>query len=126
MDTTEIIVVVVSAALVGLVFWFFFTGEGERASARADGSGVQRIRVTVKGGYTPDVVVLKRGVPAELEFYRDEVSSCSEEVVFPDFGVARKLPAFETTRVRLQPERAGEFGFTCGMSMLRGRLVVEG
>ena len=41
------------------------TSRGERASARADGSGVQRIRLTVKGGYTPDVIVLKRGVPLD-------------------------------------------------------------
>ncbi len=126
MDATEIMAVVGGLALAGFVLWFFFMSERERASARADGSGAQRIRVTVKGGYTPDVIVLKRGVPAELEFYRDEASSCSEEVVFPDFGVASRLPAFETTRVSLLPERAGEFDFTCGMSMLRGKLVVEG
>src|SRR5919205_4262984 len=126
MDTTEIIVLTLGAALSGFVLWFFFFSERERVRARSDDAGVQKIKVTVKGGYSPDVIVLKKGVPAELEFYRDEVSSCSEEVVFPDFGVARRLPAFETTRVRLLPERAGQFDFTCGMSMLRGRLVVEG
>ncbi|HKG13410.1 MAG TPA: cupredoxin domain-containing protein [Pyrinomonadaceae bacterium] len=126
MDTTEIIVLTFGAALVAFVLWFFFFGEREQGRARPDDAGVQRIKVTVKGGYSPDVIVLKKGVPAELEFYRDEASSCSEEVVFPDFGVSRRLPAFETTTVRLKPEREGEFTYTCGMSMMRGKLVVEG
>jgi plastocyanin domain-containing protein len=126
MDTTEIIVLTFGAALIAFVLWFFFFSERERGRARSDGAGVQRIKVTVKGGYSPDVIVLKKGVPAELEFYRDEASSCSEDVAFPDFGVSRRLPAFETTLVRLKPERAGEFTYTCGMSMMRGKLVVEG
>ena len=125
MDTTEIIVLVSGVLLVGFVVWFFFLSERERGRAESDAAGVQRIKVTVKGGYTPDVIVLKKGVPAELSFYRDEVSSCSEEVVLPDFGLSRRLPAFETTTVRLTPERAGEFTITCGMSMLHGKLVVE-
>ena len=126
MDTTEIIVLTLGAALVGFVLWFFFFSERERVRARSDDKGVQRIKVTVKGGYTPDVIVLKKGVPAELEFYRDEASTCGEEVVFPDFGVNRRLHAFETTLVRLKPEREGEFTYTCGMGMMRGKLVVEG
>jgi plastocyanin domain-containing protein len=125
MDTSEIIVLVGGVLLVGFVVWFFFFSERERARAESGAGGVQRIKVTVKGGYTPDVIVLKKGVPAELDFYRDEVSSCSEEVVLPDFGLSRRLPAFKTTTVRLTPERAGEFTITCGMSMLHGKLVVE-
>ncbi|HVF67815.1 MAG TPA: cupredoxin domain-containing protein [Pyrinomonadaceae bacterium] len=126
MDTTEIIVLTFGAALIAFVLWFFFFSERERGRASSDDAGMQRIKVTVKGGYSPDVIVLKKGVPAELEFYRDEASSCSEEVVFPDFGINRRLRAFETTLVRLKPERAGEFTYMCGMGMMRGKLVVEG
>ena len=125
MDTAEIIVLTGGVLLVCFIIWFFFLSERESGRAESGAGGVQRIKVTVKGGYTPDVIVLKKGVPAELDFYRDEVSSCSEEVVFPDFGLSRRLPAFKTTTVRLTPERAGEFTITCGMSMLHGKLVVE-
>lgn len=126
MDSTEIIVLVGGALVAVFVVWFFFMGEGERGEARADESGVQKIKVTVKGGYSPDVIVVKLGMPVELDFYRDEASTCTEQVVFPDFGISRSLPAFETTPVRFTPARAGEFTFTCGMSMVRGKLVVEG
>ena len=125
MDTQEIIVLAGGVMLVGLVVWFFLMSEGMRAAAEVVEGGIQRVRVTVKGGYSPDVVVVKKGVPVELDFYRDETSSCTEEVVFGDFQISRRLPAFETTTIRLTPERAGTFTFNCGMNMVRGKLVVE-
>jgi plastocyanin domain-containing protein len=125
MDTTEIFVLVFGLLLVGFVVWYFFMGEGERAQAEEVEPGLQRVKVTVKGGYSPDVIVVRKGIPVELDFYRDETSSCTEQVVFGDFGISRKLPAFETTPVRFTPEREGEFIFTCGMRMVRGKLVVE-
>jgi plastocyanin domain-containing protein len=88
-------------------------------------AGVQEIKVTVKGGYSPDRIVIKKDQPVRLDFYRDETSSCSEQVVFGDFGIARNLPAFKTTPVEFTPRKAGEFTFTCGMNMLRGKLIVE-
>ena len=124
MDTTEIAVVIGGVALVGFVLWYFF-GERERVGAKAGEGGVQEIDITVRGGYSPDVVVVKEGSPVRLNFYRDETASCSEQVVFGDFGIARDLPAFKTTSIELTPEQAGEFTFTCGMNMMRGKLVVE-
>jgi plastocyanin domain-containing protein len=125
MDTTEWIVLGSGVALMALVIWYFFMGEGTRAAASVDATGVQQIKVTVKGGYTPDVIVVKRGVPVELDFYRAETSDCTEQVVFGDFGISRRLPAFKTTPITFTPERAGEFSFTCGMNMVRGKLIVE-
>ena len=124
MDTAEILVIIGGVALVAFVLWYFF-GERERTAARVGAGGVQEVDITVKGGYSPDVIVVRQGAPVRLNFYRDETSACSEEVVFADFRVARRLPAFKTTSVELTPDRAGEFTFTCGMSMMRGKLVVE-
>lgn len=124
MDTTEIVVLIGGVAAIAFVLWYFF-GEGERAVARSDASGVQEIKVTVKGGYSPDVIVVEEGRPVRLDFYRDETASCSEQVVFGDFGIARDLPAYRTTAIEFTPEEAGEYTFTCGMNMLRGKLVVE-
>jgi plastocyanin domain-containing protein len=123
MDTTEIAVVAGSLALIGLVLWYFF-GERERIAAEITGGGVQEVEITVKGGYSPDVIVVKQGIPVKLDFYRDETASCSDRVIFGDFGIARELPAFRTTSVEFTPDRPGEFVFTCGMNMLRGKLVV--
>lgn len=124
MDTAEIGVVVGAVAAIGFVLWYFF-GEREATAATIDERGVQEVKVTVKGGYSPNVIVVKAGQPVLLEFYRDETASCSEQVVFSDFGIARDLPAFKTTTIELTPEKPGEFIFTCGMNMMRGKLVVE-
>lgn len=124
MDMNEILVVAGGIALIAFVLWYFF-GERESVSAEVTEAGRQEIKVTVKGGYSPDVIVVKEGIPVKLDFYRDETASCSEQVIFGDFGIARDLPAFKTTPVEFTPQKRGEFTFTCGMNMLRGRLVVE-
>jgi plastocyanin domain-containing protein len=124
MDTTEILVIIGGVALIAAVLWYFF-GERESVAAAVTESGTQEINVTVKGGYAPDVIVVESGVPVRLNFYRDETSSCSEQVVFGDFGIARELPAFKTTPIEFTPDKKGEFTFACGMNMLRGKLIVR-
>ncbi len=124
MDTTEIIVILGGAALILFVLWYFF-GDREKVAATVGSGGAQEIKVTVKGGYSPDIIVVKQNVPVRLNFYRDETSSCSEQVVFGDFGIAKDLPAFKTTPIEFTPDKAGEFNFVCGMNMLRGKLIVE-
>jgi plastocyanin domain-containing protein len=124
MDASEIIVVIAGIAAIGLVLWYFF-GEKQRVVATVTAGGVQEIKVTVKGGYDPDLIVVKQGQPVRLNFYRDETSSCSDRVIFGDFGIARDLPAFKTTSIDFTPDKTGEFTFTCGMNMMRGKLVVE-
>ncbi|HEX8096692.1 MAG TPA: cupredoxin domain-containing protein [Pyrinomonadaceae bacterium] len=123
-DATAIAVIVGGVISIAFVLWFFF-GERERVEAARGEGGVQEIKVTVKGGYSPDVIVVRQNVPVRLNFYRDETASCSEQVVFGDFGIARELPSFKTTPVEFTPDKAGEFTFTCGMNMLRGKLIVE-
>lgn len=124
MDNLEIAIIICGVALIGFVLWYFF-GERERVAAATNESGVQEIKVLVKGGYSPDRIVVRRGVPVRLNFYRDETESCSEEVVFGDFRIARHLPPFQTTSIEFTPDKAGEFTFTCGMNMMRGKLIVD-
>lgn len=124
MDQAELGVLAGGALLIAFILWYFF-GDREAVAAGAGASGVQEIRITVKGGYSPDLISVKRGKPVRLNFYRDETASCSEQVVFGDFGIARDLPAFQTTSIEFTPDRAGEFTFACGMNMLRGKLIVE-
>lgn len=124
MDGSEWVVLVVGLGLIGFVLWYFF-GPREAVVAGTSEAGVQEIEVTVKGGYSPDVIVVERGKPVRLNFYRDETAGCSDRVVLGDFGIARDLPAYKTTAVEFTPGEAGEFTFTCGMNMMRGKVVVK-
>src|SRR6516162_2679113 len=123
MNVADIVVVIASAAAVAGLGWFFFAPRRARAAELA--GGVQRITVTVRGGYSPDVIRARQGVPLEVVFDRQESGDCTSRVVFPDLAVSASLPAFERTTVRLAPARAGSFGFACGMNMVHGTLIVD-
>lgn len=125
MDAAKIVVTAGGLALIPLILWYFFWSGKTRVQATTSGRGVQEIKVEVRGGYDPDILVVAAGRPVRIDFYRNETADCSEEVVFGDFGIRKKLPAFATTRVEFTPENPGEYVFTCGMSMMRGRVVVE-
>ena len=123
MTGMEIVVTGAGVALIGGLSWFFF---GPKQARRADlRGGVQEVEITVKGGYSPNLIRATEGVPLRLVFDRQENGDCSSRVVFPDFGVSTALAAFGRTTVELMPARVGEFGFACGMNMLHGTLVVE-
>lgn len=124
MDTQEIIVLAVGLLLMGGIAWYFF-GNRQKVEATMSSSGIQEINVTVKGGYSPDTIQVRAGQPVRLNFFRDETSACSEQVVFGDFGIARDLPAHKTTSIEFTPDKSGEYTFTCGMNMLRGKLIVQ-
>jgi P-type Cu+ transporter len=123
MASADVVVVVAAVLVLAGLGWFFF-GPRRARSAQLDG-GVQRAVVTVRGGYSPEVIRLRQGVPAQLTFDRQESGDCTSRVVFPDFHVSAALPAHQQTTVRLTPASKGTFGFACGMNMVHGTLVVE-
>nr|BFE52515.1 copper-translocating P-type ATPase [Saccharothrix mutabilis subsp. capreolus] len=116
-------VLTTAVAVIAGLGWYFFGPRRARRAEEAD--GVQRVEVTVRGGYRPDVIRVRQGVPLELVFHRRESGDCTSHVVFPDFGVNTALPASTRTTVRIDPVRAGTFGFSCGMNMVHGTLLVE-
>jgi plastocyanin domain-containing protein len=126
MSLADWIVIAAGVAAIAWVNWWFFLARRPAATAQAGAGGVQEVTIAVQGGYSPAEVRVHKGTPVRLVFDRQETSGCSEEVVLPDFGIRKFLPAFQKTVVELTPQRAGTFEFTCGMSMLHGRLIVEG
>ena len=122
---TEFLRILVGLLLIGGIAWFFWGPRRKGTRAPEASSGFQEAMVLVKGGYTPDVIVVRHGKPVRLNFRREESSACSEMVVFGDFGKSAKLPTGETVSLEFLPEKPGEYEFTCQMGMLRGKLVVE-
>ena len=116
--------VLLGAGLLSAFLWWFFFGPKRALKAEAHGN-VQELTVVVKGGYAPDLIQVRVGVPLRLVFDRQESGDCTSRVVFPDFGVTHALPAFQRTAVEFTPDRLGEFGFACGMNMVHGTLRVE-
>lgn len=126
MTPSELAVTVLGLAAIGWVNWYFFlAGRTGAVAAVPAGSGLQRTRIVVHGGYDPSTVRVAVGRPVRLEFDRRETSGCTEEVVLPDFGIRTYLPAHKTTPVEFTPTRPGSYEFTCGMAMVRGTIIVE-
>ncbi len=138
MNATDWLVITGGAAVIAWVNWYFFLAQRSAVTAfvaatavtEANGgagetNSAPEVTIAVKGGYDPAVIRVKAGQPVRLVFDRQGTSGCSEEVVFPDFGVKKFLPAFHKTTVEVTPPTPGRYGFTCGMGMLHGSLIAE-
>lgn len=121
----KIVITILGISLIILVNWYFFFSKRKATVAELKERGIQEVKVTVKGGYTPDVIVVKKNLPVRINFYRDETAECSDTIVFGDFNIRKPLPAFKITTIEFTPEKPGEYIFTCGMGMMKGKLVVE-
>jgi plastocyanin domain-containing protein len=125
MSWDRVVVVVVGLALIAFIVWFFWLVKAKGVRAAAASGGYQEQMVLVKGGYTPDVIVVEAGKPVRLNFVRQESASCSEMVLLPAFGKSAKLPEGQAVAIEFLPKERGEFEFACQMGMFRGKVVVE-
>jgi plastocyanin domain-containing protein len=124
MDVTQLIVNLAGVALLDWIVWYFglYRKEGIQV---AEVAGVQQVPITVKGGYDPDVIVVKQGKPVRLLFNRQESSICSARAIFDKIDQSAKLPEGETVAVEFTPEESGEIPFQCQMGMLRDKVIVK-
>lgn len=122
----NILIVAGGIILIGLIVWWFF---GKRESSQAEANVLdnnnQEVMVTVDGGYLPNTVVLKQGVPAQIIFNRKDTSSCLSHVVFPDFGIDQELPINQQYPIEIDTSKAGEYQYACGMNMFHGKLIIK-
>jgi len=124
MNWVQIVVNLAGVAAIAWIVWYFWLYRKEGVSVSESG-GVQEAVITVKGGYDPDVIVVKAGKPVRLHFNRQESASCSEMVIFDKINQSAKLPEGETVTIEFTPQVAGEIPFQCQMGMLRGKVVVK-
>lgn len=125
MSELQIFVILMGIVLTVLIAWYFWFEPKAQTRLAVGATGRQEAAILVKGGYSPDVIVVQKGRPVRLTFTRQESSACSEQVLFPDFNQNALLPEGEPVTLEFTPEKAGEYGFQCQMGMLRGKLIVE-
>jgi plastocyanin domain-containing protein len=112
-------------AVILFIIWFFWLKRSTGLRAAEATGGYQEAMILVKGGYTPDTIIVRHGRPVRLNFRREETASCSDKVIFADFQKSADLPTGQTVPVEFLPREPGEFAFGCPMGMFRGRLIVE-
>ena len=112
--------------LIGFILWWFFGKRNiSETEATMSDNNNQEVTVTVNGGYVPNTVVLKQGVPANIVFDRKDPSGCFSHVVFPDFGVNEELPVNEKHAIEIDTSKPGEYQYACGMNMFHGKVIVK-
>lgn len=85
--------------------------------------GVQKITVDLSQGYyDPTTIELKAGVPAEITF--GQGSGCLAQVMSSDLDFYEDLSGGPKT-IELGALKAGTYGFSCGMEMVFGTIVVK-
>ena len=125
MSADQIIVIIVGIGLSIWVAWYFWFSEKKAVKVESSNGDIQEAVIKVKGGYSPDVLIFESLKPIKLNFFREETSSCTEEVVFSDFNKRETLTPFKNIPVELKIDKPGEYGFQCGMGMVKGKLIVE-
>lgn len=122
---TKILVLIIGIAAIGFILWWFF-GNHQVAQTTADvKDNNQSVDVEVNGGYSPEVITLKKGVPATINFTRKDASSCLDRVVFSDFGINQELPQNKQRTVEIDTSKSGEFNWACGMDMFHGKVIIK-
>ena len=98
-------------AVILFIVWFFWLKRSTGFRATETSGGYQEAMILVKGGYTPDTIIVRSGRPVRLNFRREETASCSDKVIFADFQKSADLPTGQTVPVEFLPKEPGEFAF---------------
>lgn len=90
----------------------------------ADGTREMKITVNEKG-YDPAALSAPAGQKVRLTFTRTSDEGCGQQVAFPSLNLKKDLPLNKPVSVDVTMPASGNLGFTCGMGMYRGSVVVQ-
>ena len=83
------------------------------------------VDIKVSGGYSPEVISIPKGKTTKINFLRTDPTECLSEVVLGDFKIKKELPLNQKVTIEITPQKVGEFGYSCGMNMYHGKIVVK-
>lgn len=98
-----------------------------------DTGSVEQNDVTVKqnyeiqilnGGYSPNYIRVKKGLPVKLTLISNSIHSCSLAFRIPSLGIGKNLKPTDSQIIEFTPTEAGIIPFSCSMGMYRGTIEV--
>ncbi len=85
----------------------------------------QVIHSTLNNGYYPDIVV-KAGTPVQwiLDVKADELNSCNNKFIIPEYGIEYELHEGQNI-IEFNPTKPGVVPYACWMNMIKAKITVE-
>lgn len=119
MDIDKIIVMIAGIGGVLFTYWFFLMRREKAVEVSSE------VDIKVSGGYSPEVISIPKGKTTKINFLRTDPTDCLEEVVLGDFKIRRQLPLNQKVTIEITPQKTGEYGYSCGMNMYHGKIIVK-
>lgn len=123
-------IILVSSLVIGVALIFGFSGSSESTPTAADNvkvtDGIQYVRVTAKGGYSPKVSTAKAGIPTKLIVATNGTYDCSAFININEIGYRKALPQTGETTIDIGTKKPGEIlQAVCGMGMYNFSIKFE-
>lgn len=125
MGISQIITIIIALVIIAFILWWFFAPHKEDTGNATIVNDEQTANVIVNGGYSPSTIVLKKGIPAQVNFDLKDSTACLSHVVFEQLGVNKDLTKQPITSVKIPTDKAGTYNFACGMDMFHGKVIVK-
>ena len=78
-----------------------------------------------KGGWNPNVLTVKKGIPVKWTIIARELTSCNKGIKVPKLGISKVFEKEgETATFEFTPTETGTIPFTCWMGMIPGKIEV--
>lgn len=114
MNSVDAVIVTVSLAIGAWQLWYFLGRRSFAAPDEQPKAGTQEFRITLEGGFNPDLVVVEAGRRVRLEILRGEVDPESGHLAFDNLKVTKTLAEFTYVPVEFTPSDPGDYRFYCG------------
>ena len=121
----RIAVIIIALLLIAFIVGWFFGKHTESAGKSTIVNDEQTATIVVNGGYSPSTVILKKGIPAQVNFDMHDSTACLSHVVFEQLGVNKDLTKQKITTINIPTDKAQTFNFACGMDMFHGKVIVK-
>lgn len=123
----NIITLIVASGLIAFIIWWFFDKHHEQTqqATLAQHNKQQVATIVVKGGYSPQTLVLQAGIPAQVNFDMQDATACLAHIVFEKLGIDKDLTKQKITTINIPTNHPGEIDYACGMNMFHGKILIK-
>ncbi|HOV15773.1 MAG TPA: cupredoxin domain-containing protein, partial [Spirochaetota bacterium] len=110
----------------GNIFNSVNNGNTDKTITNNKNDEIQIVKMSIKYyGYEPEIIKVKKGVKVRWEIYGEEVTGCTNAIIFPYMKQRFNTPKEEVTVIEFTPDKKGYLPFSCWMGMVRGTFLVE-